>query len=534
MNITKCFEQSKKIVLICSIVGFIFSCKKDITDAPLIVTKLTGKVTDKQTNQPIEGVQVITSPVTSSVSTDNSGTYTIVDIKAGQYVVTGTKSGYKNASISVEVNEGKTATADIQLETIKQELSVSKTEIDLGSTQTTSSFTIINKTSIGTLNFTILKSVDWLSISPTTGSISTGSATIVVSASRANLAYGNFNTIISITSNGGNIEIPVTMIVPNPYLPQLTVSPLLLDFDSSLFVLPFNISNTGNGKLQWSVSSKQPWISFSKTTDSTTTEIDLVNAIVSRSNLQPGNYNGEVEITSNAGTQKIAVKMVVLAIPSLALSTNTVDFDSTKTQLSFNVFNAGSGTLSWSANSNQSWISLSNQSGTNLGTINVTINKTGLNPGNYSGLISINSNGGSGSVTVKMKVAAPPSGIPLTDMTILKNTYTLKPNTIIRGIKYPVAYYFPDEYIYVKLLKEYKIFKMSVGVDDEAGLRGNKIFRVKDDKGNVLIEGKAEPLKDPIIVEVNIRNYDWIEITAVDYNGQPRDFVRWINVYFYK
>ena len=75
---------------------------------------------------------------------------------------------------------------------------------------------------------------------------------------------------------------------------------------------------------------------------------------------------------------------------------------------------------------------------------------------------------------------------------------------------------------------------MKVGVDDQAGLQGKKHFTVKDNEGNTLFEGLAEPLKDPIIVEADISRAEWIEINAKDYNGQPPDFIRWIDVTFIK
>ncbi len=44
------------------------------------------------------------------------------------------------------------------------------------------------------------------------------------------------------------------MTIPNPNAPQLTVSPLLLDYGSSLSQLMFTIRNSGTGKIDWTAS----------------------------------------------------------------------------------------------------------------------------------------------------------------------------------------------------------------------------------------------------------------------------------------
>jgi hypothetical protein len=404
----------RNLVVMLFALSLMFGCKAKPTETPAIETKINGKIVDKDNNNAIVGVQVTTNPTTSSVSTDASGSYTISDVKSGQYVVSAAKSGYSTNSINVVVVEGKTSAADIQLETLKPGLVLSTPALDFGTAQTTTTFIISNATSIGTINFSIAKSADWLSLSSTSGTITTGTATITVTASRTNLSFGNFSTTLSITSNGGNKDIGVTMTVANPNAPQLTVNPLLLDFSSNLSQLPFTIRNSGTGKIDWTASSGQQWITLVPSKDSTRTEVDQVTVTVNRNSLPPADYTGEITITSNAGSQTVNVKMNVPVIPALSLSKNTLDFDTTKTQLSFNVDNGGSGSLNWVASSNQSWISMMPSAGSNSGTVNVTVNRSGLTPGNYSGTVTVSSNGGNGAISVNMKVTPPPPPQPVT------------------------------------------------------------------------------------------------------------------------
>lgn len=60
---------------------------------------------------------------------------------------------------------------------------------------------------------------------------------------------------------------------------------------------------------------------------------------------------------------------------------------------SVTVYNEGSGTLSWTASSNQSWLSASRSSGTTPATVSISVNTSGLAAGNYTGTITISSSG---------------------------------------------------------------------------------------------------------------------------------------------
>lgn len=76
------------------------------------------------------------------------------------------------------------------------------------------------------------------------------------------------------------------------------------------------------------------------------------------------------------------------------------------------VSNLGSGTLSWTASANQSWLSVSPASGVNNGTVAVSVNSAGLAAGNYTGAVTI-SDGATAKVTnvslsvISLNAAAP-------------------------------------------------------------------------------------------------------------------------------
>ena len=60
---------------------------------------------------------------------------------------------------------------------------------------------------------------------------------------------------------------------------------------------------------------------------------------------------------------------------------------------SVTVYNEGSGTLSWTAASNQSWLNISVSSGTTPATVSISVNTSGLAAGNYTGTITISASG---------------------------------------------------------------------------------------------------------------------------------------------
>jgi hypothetical protein len=93
--------------------------------------------------------------------------------------------------------------------------------------------------------------------------------------------------------------------------------------------------------------------------------------------------------------------------PYLVVSSNSLDFGSTETIQNFTITNIGAGTLNWSISADQSWISLWPSSGstsTEEDEISVTVDRTGLSYGAYSGNLNITSDGGNETVSVDMNV----------------------------------------------------------------------------------------------------------------------------------
>lgn len=93
--------------------------------------------------------------------------------------------------------------------------------------------------------------------------------------------------------------------------------------------------------------------------------------------------------------------------PTLLISPATLDFGALDSSLEVDVSNAGRGTLSISSfQADEPWVTITPAA---VGTNTVTVDRTGLGPGLHTSVISVVSNGGSGSVNVRVTV--PPATV---------------------------------------------------------------------------------------------------------------------------
>ena len=98
--------------------------------------------------------------------------------------------------------------------------------------------------------------------------------------------------------------------------------------------------------------------------------------------------------------------------PALSVTPDTLDFSSDNNDLSITIRNSGGGTLIWSVGESVDWLGVSPTNGqatTENDVVTVTIDRTDLSPGTYSGNISVTSNGGNTTVAAVMEVVAPPN-----------------------------------------------------------------------------------------------------------------------------
>jgi parallel beta-helix repeat protein len=100
--------------------------------------------------------------------------------------------------------------------------------------------------------------------------------------------------------------------------------------------------------------------------------------------------------------------------PSLSFSPSSHDFgdkcEGETDRTTFELWNSGTGTLTYSLSETCDWVEVNPTSGSSAGehdTITIDINTTGLSECSYTCDISINSNGGSGTFTVRVNIVPP-------------------------------------------------------------------------------------------------------------------------------
>lgn len=186
-----------------------------------------------------------------------------------------------------------------------------------------------------------------------------------------------------------------------PTPPSLSVSVSNLDFGGSHHTLAFQISNTGERELKWDAVADQFWIGVDPSSGSND---DTVTVTVVRSGLDPGAYMGKIDITSNGGSRSVSASMQVEAVPVLSVTPTELSFGDTTTQRTFRIRNIGTKTLMWEIVSEDSWISVDPFTGADDDTIMVTVDRSGMYGGAYTGRIAVTSNGGEDSVAVSMTI----------------------------------------------------------------------------------------------------------------------------------
>ena len=365
-----------------------------------------GTVFDQSNNSELSGVTISIQNI-GNRTTNNQGYYEFLDLAENTYTIIAEKTGYvtETAQVEIEANTNKEVNFILHA-ALPAQLLVNPTNLNFGQTVYNLNLAV-NNGGNEELSWQVTSDQSWLTTFPTTGTTTTEEDQITVTVNRAALEVGNYTGNLSFTSNGGNFNVPVQMEV-TPIV--LIINPLSLDFGEEETELTFEISNTGNETLNWSLSPNQNWISVNPTSGSLTNDSEIVTVNVDRSGLTPDTYNGSISITSNGGNQDVNISMIVPEgpAPSLYVTISSLDFGSTTNQLTFDIQNVGEATLNWNISDNQDWINVyptngsTNPSGST--TINVSVDRTGLSFGSYNGTVSITSDGGDENVAIYITV----------------------------------------------------------------------------------------------------------------------------------
>src|SRR6056297_634218 len=104
----------KYFITITLCLAALIGCSKE-TITPETFGNIDGQVLNSETEDGVGSVNITTSPATNSILTNQDGSFSFNEVTTGNYNITASKSGFESATVSVNVREGKTATAQIFL-----------------------------------------------------------------------------------------------------------------------------------------------------------------------------------------------------------------------------------------------------------------------------------------------------------------------------------------------------------------------------------------------------------------------------------
>jgi uncharacterized protein (TIGR03437 family) len=249
----------------------------------------------------------------------------------------------------------------------------------------------------------------WLSVSANAGAMP---AILTVTANPAGLATGSYQGTIEISAPAAvpsTVTIPVTLTLTGGQPPGLSVQPTSMHFSmlaggTAPAPQAIQIDNTGSGTLSWTAEARTAggnWLSLSATAGNAPAG---VRVSVNPAGLATGSYSGKVTVSSGTTNQSVTVPVNLLisagSVVSLLLSQTSLVFQAVEgggaepPQI-FGVLNTGGGTLDWSAQASDGWISISPSSGRSdaatrqIPLITVSVDPTGLSTGFYIGLVRV-------------------------------------------------------------------------------------------------------------------------------------------------
>ena len=202
----------KRIIALClfctTVIAFI-GCAKDEED---VTGSIYGIVTDAATGEPVSSANVSLSPSGKSIVTGNDGRYEFSGLTPGQYTVQVTKNEYESNTKQITVVAGEQASGDITLQQASSQLKLTNNSLNFGKYWSTLSFGVGNAGITGSIEWRISAGdVDWISVTPLSGTTETGKTTEVVVSVLRDKVSGPANGIITISDEGGSLPIYVTV-----------------------------------------------------------------------------------------------------------------------------------------------------------------------------------------------------------------------------------------------------------------------------------------------------------------------------------
>ncbi len=282
----------------------------------------------------------------------------------------------------------------------------------------------VSNTGTGTVNWTasVAAGAPWLSLSPTSGSVTAVTSPQYFSASVdvTGLLAGTYTALIVVTDAGASNSPQLVSVTLNVNgLPKLSISPATLTYDAAVGgpnppMQAITVANVGLGAITWNATSDATWLSSVPTTGPLATGgSTVVDVAVDVTGLAAGTYTGTLSISAAGATnspQKVFVTLNVNTLPKIGVSAGTFTFNAplggpNPANQTLTITNTGAATLNWTAAKNPAatWLTIAptvSAAGLTAGQtedITLTVDVTALAAGSYSATITVTDAGASNS-----------------------------------------------------------------------------------------------------------------------------------------
>ena len=347
------------IALLC---GFYQSCQPNVE----LPGGIYGTVLDKGSGEPIRNAEITLNPSGKTTVVGSNGTYEFVNLEAGMYTVNVQADGYDHNSKTANVVNGESTACDFHLTKtiINQDLEITPTSLNFGTTQNQLSVTITNRGTEETAWSLNLGNNAWLSATPKSGNIGARKTqTIVFSVNRTLMTKAE-SAVVSLAAFGNSYPLTISCEISKG---QLSITPTILNFGEESSEQTFTIKNMGNAAITWRAKDLSVTclslsdmggtlaVGASKvvklTLDRTALTSDLSTSFI----IADGFTEQEIQVS--------AKKKVLQSV--LTLTPTFLDFGEDNTVLSFTIKNMGNAAMTWSAKGlSATCLSLSDMGGT--------------------------------------------------------------------------------------------------------------------------------------------------------------------------
>lgn len=382
------------------------SCQKEKTTG-----QIQGLVTNYNTNEPIQGVNISLSPTGASAVTGSDGRYEFANLAPGNYTVQGMKQGFESNTKNITITAGNVSSGDMQLRPAATGFRLNVEYLDFGSAFSNLTFKIINANANTPMSWEISESLNWLTVTPSTGNLQGGQETTVTVDIDRSLLTQSITANIIVRSADQSIVLPINVTVSGSNGPQLQLSETSVDFGTATNSLAFYVMNTGpaNTSLNWICSNiNVGWLTLNPTTGNTAGGASTqVIATIDRSQIS-GMVSTSVSVSGAGSTSTITFSASSSGSGTalLQLSEGSLDFGEEATTKTFQVKNVGSaGTvLDWNITApSVDWLTITPMSGsTNAGSgteVTAVIDRNKFNS-NVSTTVTVNGAGSSANLSV--------------------------------------------------------------------------------------------------------------------------------------